>query len=217
MNCFNDEKKTRSYYKLHGFKLYSLIIVVLALFIVPAHISFAQNFELSNQSEEFTGNTTLSNIMITIPADYQQIEPGEELLTSIKIMNLGGSSRMDVIINFEIKDIENKIISTKKETVAIETQANIVRMFHIPESAENGKYFIQATLTYVNGKQVTSEASFEIKKENKIAIKSVLYMIVGLIVMGILVLFLLRSKRLMENYRLKRQVHSIVKKRLSKK
>ncbi len=61
------------------------------------------------------------NIQITIPDDYQIMHPGEEMVASIKLVNLGSSGREDVFLDYWITGPEQNVILQRKETVAVET------------------------------------------------------------------------------------------------
>jgi hypothetical protein len=166
-------------------------------------------------SEEFNfTNESISNIVITVPADYQYVDAGMELLTSIKIINLGSRRREDVVLDFEIKDLDNNLLLAKKETVAVETQANFVRIFPIPKDAKAGQYMVHVTLAHANGKNATASAYFEVK-DAKAELMNQIYIAAGALVLLVLILlFAAKSGKWIDRFKLRRKIHKIVKARM---
>ncbi|MBW2989579.1 hypothetical protein KY358_04660, partial [Candidatus Woesearchaeota archaeon] len=104
----------------------------------------------------------LFDIQIYIPDRYTEILPGSELLASIRLVNLGGTRRVDVTLDYWIEGPDGRLILEKKETVAVETQANFVRAFDIPKSSSPGKYILYSRITYAGGLEASAEHSFDV-------------------------------------------------------
>lgn len=187
---------------------------------------------LFSEGEEINGRTSFSvargitenyviiknslfDITVTIPKDYKKVEPGSELLASIKLINVGSQGRIDVFLDYQIVDSKGQEIVNKKETVAVETQANFVRFFDIPKEAKSGKYTLHAKIIYADGKEAVSNESFEvINKSDK-----VLYY-ASFILSAVLIIFLAsylapKTKKAIERRKMELMIRSIVKKRLA--
>ena len=193
-----------------------VLLVLIPLFLIYSAV--AENVNLGEQSKALNKSiiekNSLFDIFITIPQDYQAVEAGKELLISIKLINLGSSGRIDVILNFEIKDSADNLLLTKKETVAVETQANFVRTFTLPSDAKLGKCSIRVKVIYADGKEAAAESSFEIVKKST-AISRTAYFILGsIIVLGGLIYLGIKSKILIEKLKMKGQIRSIIRKKL---
>ena len=195
------------------------IILVLTLVCLIIYSSFASSETINLKAEANrtydTAKDSLFDIFITIPQSYEKVVPGAELLTNVKLINLGSGGRVDVIMNYEIKDATDKILITKKETVAVETQANFVRTFMLPKDAVPGKYKVYVKLVYADGKEAVSEASFNIVKASNQKTRD--YLIYGssaVIILAILVYLSIKSKAIIERMKMKHQISSIVKKKL---
>jgi len=91
---------------------------------------------------------SLFDIQVDIPEDYKEISPGDELLTSIKLINVGSEGRIDIFLDYWITDEDNNVLLSEKETVAVETQNNFIRSFIIPDDAHKGKHTFHAKLSY---------------------------------------------------------------------
>jgi hypothetical protein len=197
------------------------IVLILALVCIIIYSSVASaellnlKTESKNYSKEQVENNSFFDIFITIPQNYEKVEPNTELLTNVKLINLGGAGRVDVLMNYEIKDLNDKTILTKKETVAVETQANFVRTFDIPQDTLPGKYKVYVKLVYADGKEAAAEASFEIvKAENQKTKDYFIYGSLAVIILAILIYLSIKSKVIIERVKMKLQIRSIVKKKL---
>lgn len=157
-----------------------------------------------------------ADIVITIPDSYSKIEPGEELLASIKLLNIGSKRRIDVILNYEIKNNGETLIE-KSETVAVETQANFVRTFDIPKDAPEGAYKLYAKLIYSDGTEASAESSFQVISKKQEKLKYYAFASIAAVFAMIVYFAAFKSKDILEKIKLRMKVHKIVKKRIGEK
>lgn len=160
---------------------------------------------------------SLFDIDVTIPDDYKQVSPGDELLSSIKLINVGSEGRIDVFLDYEIRGPNGEILLKKKETVAVETQANFVRTFDIPDNTPPGQYTLYAKIIYADGKEAIGEELFEIveaeKENNGIFIFTfmVILALAGLTYIGI------KSRNIIDKIKMRSKVHEMVEEREDKR
>jgi len=159
---------------------------------------------------------SLFDISIAIPENYKKIEAGTELLASIKLVNLGSAGRIDVFLDYEVMDFNHNTILEKKETVAVETQANFVRTFAIPPNSPPGEYVLHARMIYADGKEAAAKHSFEvIKKANEADLRKY-YLFAAIVITLAAIIFLgMKSRYFIEKIRLRLKIHSIVKERMA--
>lgn len=163
-------------------------------------------------SKQILIKISLFDIRVTIPEAYKKISPGDELLTNIKLVNLGGAGRVDVFLEYFITDSEQKTILKNTETVAIETQTNLVRIFDLPSNLKPGTYQFYAKIIYGDGKEALANHSFEViirQKDNRLYY----YVLAGLLFLIGLIYIFLKLKPLLEKYQMKIKIARIVKKR----
>jgi len=101
-----------------------------------------------------------SNILV-LNRGYK-VSQGGKLKTKVTLIPMGDKERMDVQLNYVIKDYDGKIYLTHSETVLVEDRMDLYRNFdtgNIPL----GKYIIGLELVYPGGK-APSSAHFEIVK-----------------------------------------------------
>lgn len=168
---------------------------------------------ISARAEEETQKEPLFDIQVTIPSQYQKIFAGEELLASIRLVNLAGPGRVDVYLDYWIKDSEENIILKKKETVAVETQASFVRTFKVPETGAPGVYHFFVKLIYGEDKEASASQTFVV--EEKDTGKQEGYRNAGilLIVLVIALYLLFKSKNFWKKLAIRIKAGKIVRKR----
>ncbi|MEK6967291.1 MAG: hypothetical protein AABX51_01530, partial [Nanoarchaeota archaeon] len=127
------------------------------------------------------------NFKVEIPQSYKTVKPGDELLTSIKIINLAQATRVDVILDYWFTDSSGGTILKTKETVAVETQANFVRPFKLPDELKSGTYSFHSKVTYADGKTAESQETFEIATQTNYW--ALYYVLVGVSIAIILSVF----------------------------
>ena len=107
------------------------------------------------------GKKVLFDIAVEIPRKYKKILPGEELLLQLSLLNLGEIGKVDVEVEYIVKDFDGNILLTTIEFVAIETTLSHLKILNLPVDIAYGPYLI---VVKVNYKDVTSavSASFEV-------------------------------------------------------
>lgn len=172
-----------------------LIFVVILFLLIGVIVGVFQDRFKKITAYAVGNQNTLFNVGIDIPSSYREIERGKSLLTTIKLVNLGAEERADVFLDYSIKDDQGRTVLTQSETLAVETQSNIVRSFNLPDNIPNGYYEINAKLRY-NEKEATSKSSFKVVK-SKALIPNYLYVIFSTFALTILIIF--GSKRLKDS------------------
>jgi hypothetical protein len=99
-----------------------------------------------------------SNIVVLNTA--YTIRQGEKLKTSVELIPMGDPARLDVVLNYEIKDYEDNIYLTRSESVLVEDRTGFDREFDTGV-LPTGKYVIALELVYPNG-VASSSAHFEV-------------------------------------------------------
>jgi hypothetical protein len=134
-----------------------------------------------------------SNIIV-LNRNYQ-VSRGEKLRTRVELIPMGEPSRLDVTLNYIIRDALGKIYLTKSETLLIEQKMNIDREFSTG-MLPIGNYIIDLQLIYPNG-VAPSSAHFEVVKMNLGSFFGTLlfFIIFGILLIMILILIILIKRR----------------------
>ena len=135
-----------------------------------------------------------SNIIV-LNKDYL-VEQGDKLKTQVTLIPLGEKERMDVTLNYVIKDYQGKTYLTKTETLLIEEKIDFNRNFGTG-ALPLGTYIIGLELVYSNG-VAPSSAHFEVVEKTPISLfgKIVFFLIILIIIILILlIIFLIKRER----------------------
>ncbi len=129
-----------------------------------------------------------SNIIV-LNEDYR-VPQGERLRTSVTLIPLGDKERMDVTLNYIIKDYEGKVYLTRSETVLVEEQVNFKRNFDTGV-LPYGSYIVSLELIYPNG-VAPSSAHFEVVEGTQSTLfgRIVFFLINMILIILILIIFL---------------------------
>lgn len=122
-----------------------------------------------------------------------QVPQGDELKTLVTLIPLGDPDRLDVTLDFVIKDYNNNIYLTKSETLLVEERMEIKRDFDTG-MLPLGDYIVGLELKYPNG-VAPSSAHFEIIPSRSLFARLVLYIIFMILVISILILIILIWRR----------------------
>ena len=188
--------------------LYISLIITIALIVIAVVATNPRINPFAIQDSSF-------NLKVEIADSHKTIQPGEEIYFTTKILNLANKQRKDITLKYEILK-ENNVITTKSETMAIETQASFVGDLKIPEASEEGNYDLRVTLLVNDVEEASGKDSFQItKKENKTTYYTYVIIIV-IIALGLIILITLKLKTIIKKIKIKLKVHKIVEKRLKK-
>ena len=134
----------------------------------------------------------LFDVKVEIPRKFLYVIPGEELFAEIELYNLGGTGRIDVNLEYFIKDDEESIIVSEQETLAVETRTNFIKKFEIPEDIKFGKYIFYVKVTY-DEEVASASAWFSVGKKPFFTLKNIL--IIGIILVIILIIMLYKFEK----------------------
>ncbi len=187
------------------------------LTVTAGDASTHTEFKVAEDSPEAISiiESSLFDIFIEIPQKFKNVGSGEELIASVKLINVGSAGRIDVFLDYTILDPEENIIFKRRETVAVETQANFVRTFDIPKDSKAGSYHILAQIVYADGKYAVADEMFEVVDDG-ITLPSLDVVTIGASTIAILFLFTLLNKRGFRKMRIRMKVARIVKRKQKK-
>jgi cysteine-rich repeat protein len=144
-----------------------------------------------------------SNIIVLNP-DYM-VPQGENLRTSVTLIPLGDKERMDVTLNYVIKDYDNRVYLTRSETVLVEDQINFRRNFDTGV-LPLGSYIVALELIYSNG-VAPSSAHFEVVQGRESTLFGrLVFFLVNIILIILILIILLIIWRMIRQIRINRML-----------
>ncbi len=130
-----------------------------------------------------------SNIVV-LNRDYK-VAQESDLMTRVTLVPMGDPDRLDVTLNYVIKDYGGEIFLTKSETVLVEKTINFRRNFGTG-NLPLGKYIVGLELIYPGG-VAPSSAHFEIvqKSATDFLGSLIFFLIVAILILAIFIIFLI--------------------------
>lgn len=137
-----------------------------------------------------------SNIVV-LNENYE-VRQGEQLKTLITLIPMGDPTRLDVTLDFKIKDYTNKIYLTRSETLLVEDRVQLKRNFDTGR-LPIGDYVVGLELIYPNGVSPSS-AHFVVTEKPVSAVlgKIVLFLIALILLIAIMIIIILIIRKLKE-------------------
>lgn len=136
-----------------------------------------------------------SNIAV-LNKDYI-VEQGDDLMTEVTLIPMGDPDRLDVTLNYLIKDYNDKTYLTKSETLLVEEEIDFKRDFGTG-ILPLGDYIIGLELVYPNG-IAPSSAHFQVveKKPSSLLGKLAFFLIILILIISIFIVlfFIIRKKK----------------------
>lgn len=136
-----------------------------------------------------------SNIVI-LNKNYL-VKQGDKLRTEVTLIPLGDKERLDVTLNYVIKDFNDKVFLTKSETLLIEDKKTFGLNFDTG-LLPLGDYVIALELIYPNG-VATSSASFKIVERTPLFLGDIVYYIVVSILINLILIVTLLISRVYQS------------------
>ena len=135
-----------------------------------------------------------SNIVV-LNQDYK-VSKGNDLRTRVTLIPMGDEERLDVTLNYVIKNYDGKVYLTQSETVLVEKKINFRKNFGTG-SLPLGKYIVGLELVYPGG-VAPSSAHFEVVEKTGSDFLGALILILIFLILVIaivIVILIIRRKR----------------------
>src|SRR3989338_1638244 len=132
-----------------------------------------------------------SNIIV-LNDDYI-VRRGEDLKTQVTLIPLGDDTRLDVTLNYVIKDYQGEIYTTKSETLLVDKKIDFKRDFDVG-LLKPGDYIVGLELVYPNG-IATSSAHFKVVEGFEFPFSTLIYYIVVAILINVILIVVVLINR----------------------
>ena len=137
----------------------------------------------------------LFDASIDLPLGIDLVSPGDTIPAQITVFSVGSPRKVDVILNYYLKDMDNNILWQKSETLAVEDQISFEDFLEIPSDLRSGSYVLALDVVYSTS-VATSSTMFTVMDEERAMISFeknqtlLLFLIVLMVILiaGVLVL-----------------------------
>jgi hypothetical protein len=136
----------------------------------------------------------LFDAMVVVPDEDKVIRQGEKLDAQITLIPMGERPRLDVTLNYAVKDFNGKEYVRESETILVTGQKSFKKEFYTSDLI-TGKYVLTLELIYPNG-VATSSSHFEVSNQITPNFRILLAVLSSIIlVLSVLILwFMIRYK-----------------------
>lgn len=130
--------------------------------------------------------------LFDIRADIKdkEISPGGILRTEIAMVNVGDQKKVDVALDYVIKNFNDETIFLEHETLAVDKSLILNREFEISDDFPEGEYVFYVKLTYQE-EIATSAVPFSVARRDY----SMFYIVGIAIIFGIFLFYIIKSLR----------------------
>jgi len=104
----------------------------------------------------------LFDVDVEVLPEYKSIFPGDDVFIDVSLFNIRGFGRVDVFLEYSIRDFQGNVIAKEEETVAVETQAKFTRELLVPSDIGPGVYVASVKVTFEDSVGISSDV-FEVK------------------------------------------------------
>jgi len=107
------------------------------------------------------GVTASSDVSLEVSVSIVENDvfgPGDSFHAIVEIRNREAQGRIDVVVTYDILDMDEHIVLSDSKTVAVETKSSFAEEFTLPTSVKEGTYLLRANVSTLDGSK-WSEAS----------------------------------------------------------
>ena len=134
-------------------------------------------------SLEVSSKELLFDVSIVVPEELKILDIGDRLESQITLIPMGEEPRLDVTLNYEIRDFDGQTFLIESETLLVEGQKSFKKEF-ATQNLPKGDYVLSLELIYLNGVAVSS-SHFKVQE------KGLIMFDYRIVLLGLLVLFIL--------------------------
>ncbi|MCH7851049.1 MAG: hypothetical protein IH845_05390 [Nanoarchaeota archaeon] len=129
------------------------------------------------------------SIFAHVPEKYTDIIAGERIYFEVEVQYPENPRRKDLILEYEVKDSEEKLVAQLKTLKAIKTQITFVDFIKIPEDAVEGLHTINVKVKDYESLSEEVSTSFQVVGDSEGQIMVYFLILFGVIVLiGILII-----------------------------
>ena len=118
-------------------------------------------------------------LTVDIPDKYNKVSAGERFFFILAIKYPENPSRIDLRLNYEVRDEKGKLIAHSKVLKAIQTQASFIDSIVLPENLDSGLYTIDILINDYGDLNEKVGSSFHVTSKTADKITMYFYIIMS--------------------------------------
>ncbi len=135
-------------------------------------------------------------LTVDIPEKYNQVSAGERFFFTLAVKYPENPTRIDLRLNYEIRNQAGELVAQTKVLKAVETQASFIDSIVIPENVEGGFHTIDVLVNDYGDMNEKVGTSFQITSKSKDKTDTYLLIIaIAIVLLFILVLYDINRKK----------------------
>ncbi len=151
--------------------------------------------KIVNTIMEIESARPLFDVDVLVLPEYKSIFPGKGVYLDVSLFNVRGFGRVDVSLEYSIKDFKGNLIAKEEETLAVENQAKFGREILLPSDIKPGTYVASVKVNYEDSVGISSDI-FEVKAKSirlyPIAINDyTFYLLLGIVAVFVVSIFIM--------------------------
>ena len=100
------------------------------------------------------GVTASSDVSLEVSVSIVENDvfgPGDSFHAIVEIRNREAHGRIDVVVTYDVVDMDEYIVLSDSKTVAVETKSSFAEEFTLPASVKEGTYLLRANVSTLDG------------------------------------------------------------------
>lgn len=148
----------------------------------------------------------LFDVTLEIPDAFLKVVPGEEVIANIKLFEVQQVGKVDVKLEYSIKDQDSNLIISDAETIAVDRQANFVKSLKIPLETKEGDYLFYVKLTY-NGEVASASEWFNVVKKSALKSEKLFNIVISILLIIILAVIITNFYKIRKHEKIHKKHH----------
>lgn len=99
---------------------------------------------------EVESEKPLFDVKVETLPEYRMVYSGDKVMAQLTIYNLGRIGKVNVNVEYGIKDWNGNVIINGNETLAVETQVSVVESLNLPSTIKPNSYIFYSRVSYNN-------------------------------------------------------------------
>ncbi|MFH0868551.1 MAG: MG2 domain-containing protein, partial [Candidatus Woesearchaeota archaeon] len=156
---------------------------------------------------EYELEKPIFGVAVDLLKDYEEVFAGEDVFAGITLFNLRDVGKVDVNVDYSIKNSEGQTIVSESTIVAVQTQTSIIKSLTVPQNTKPGNYIFSAEATF-NGVVGIGSDTFKVVEEPSI-IKVPSCLPIALLILLVLAVIILIYREKIKTKKIYKQISNL--------